>query len=90
MGKAPIETMVGREVHGRVDNVDDCEVTGVTVRLTGKDDATLIEEGPATDDGGFWRYVAKTEAPAGLPLVLEVTATDRAENRSIEKRDLMT
>ncbi len=79
---------VGDEIH--IVATDDCKVTGVTVKITKQDDGTLIEQGPARDDGGFWRYVATAEAPAAVPLVLEVTATDLAENRTIERMGIMT
>ena len=38
---------------------------------------------PSTEDlAPYFDYVAKTEAPAGIPLVVTVTATDHAGNES--------
>ena len=61
---------------------DDLEVTSVKLKLTRQSDGTPIEEGAATYLAPYFDYVAKTEAPAGIPLVVTVTATDHAGNES--------
>ena len=66
----------------RITATDDLEVTSVKLKLTRQSDGAPIEEGAATYVAPYFDYVAKTEAPAGLPLVVTVTATDHAGNES--------
>ncbi len=81
--------VVGGEIH--VMAKDDVLVTGVTLKLTRHADGSLIEEGPATYYGPYWRYVATAVAPpAGELIDIEVIATDLAKNRTIERMGLMT
>lgn len=58
---------------------DDVEVIDVTVAIldmTGR----VLESGPAVLDDGRWIYTASFDAPAGQPLTVEATATDRPRN----------
>ena len=75
----------------RIRATDEGVVESVTVKLTKQSDGTLIEEGPAVYDApSEWLYTAQTEAPAGIPLVVTVTAVNHARRQSIEIMGIMT
>ena len=74
----------------RVTVNDDVQVMSVTVKLKRQSDNVVLEQGAATYVGPHWRYVATTEAPADIPLVVEASATDRAENTSTESLGIST
>ncbi len=59
----------------------------VVIRLP---DTTVLEQGPATYDRGYWRYTATQGTPAGQLPTIEVTALDRPGNRTTEMRSLAT
>jgi hypothetical protein len=62
---------------------DDFEVVSVTVVVRNAERG-LLEQGPATLVQGSWRYVAQTTMDPGLPLVIDVTATDRPGNKTVK------
>ena len=74
----------------RVTVNDDVHVMSVAVKLKRQSDNVVLEQGPATYVGPHWRYVATTEAPAGIPLVVEASATDRADHTSTESMGITT
>jgi hypothetical protein len=66
---------------------DDFAVAGVTVAV--RDNAGgLVEQGAATLDLGVWRYVTTAVLPAGRPVTIEATATDRAGNATSSVQSL--
>ena len=72
----------------RVQAQDDFEVVSVSVRILGLS-GEVIEQGAATFEAGSgcWRYAASTILPAGKPVVVEATATDRASNSTSRTLD---
>lgn len=62
---------------------DDFEVARVSLVLRAGD-GTLVERGPAAFERGAWRYATTVAAPVGQPVVVEVTASDRAGNKTVE------
>lgn len=66
---------------------DDFEVTRVSLVIR-VGEGTLEERGPAAFERGAWRYTTTATAPAGLPVVVEVTVSDRAGNKTVESRTL--
>ena len=68
----------------RVRATDDFGVTSVNVLISGAS-GEAIEGGPATAqsrNSGRWVYTATTSVPGGIPVCVEVTATDRPGNRT--------
>ncbi len=74
----------------RIDAIDDLEVVAVDIRISRLDDGTVLEQGAAAYTSPYWRYLAQAEAPAGVPLLVEVTAIDHADNRTTERRAIAT
>ena len=77
---------------GRVDEPisirasDDFEVADVKVAIrdTG---GTALEQGTASPLNGTWRYTSKSALPAGQPVVIEVTASDRPGNKTVKTQE---
>ena len=63
----------------RVLAVDDVQVVGVRVAIRSAAGA-VIEEGPATEVHGVWRYTATSAVPAGESVTITASARDRADN----------
>jgi hypothetical protein len=55
---------------------DDLEVVSVGVAIHTQSGG-VVERGAAAKTHGVWRYAATATAPAGEPLTIVVTATDR-------------
>jgi hypothetical protein len=85
----------------RVKAEDDLEAATVRVRVLELEGA-VIEEGdaalapnpgvrkPKTETnkaGGIWAYASKAAVPAGKAVVIEVTAADRAGNKTVKRVD---
>ena len=62
---------------------DDFGVARVSVVIRAGD-GTIVEQGPAAFERGAWRYTTTVPAPVGQPVVVEVTASDRAGNKTVE------
>ena len=63
---------------------DDIGVAGVSVTIRNATDNSIVEQGIALEHAGKWRYPATSVAPAGAPLTIEVTASDRPGNKTVK------
>ena len=62
---------------------DDFEVAGVAVAIRDTCGAVL-EQAPACQSDGVWRYTTTKTLTAGVPVMIEVTATDRPGNKTVK------